>query len=1131
MMMCLKSGKYTAIILFMILLFTGGCKTPFTPAEEFPVIWVSTFNFSFSCQEIGPNPVSQVLQVKNSGPGTLSYTIKDDANFYDVDWLNIAPTNGVSSGQLVEHTLTINKAGMSARDQDYTAKITVTSTEATNSPLTVDVSLKIEEEPPPEIKVTPKSMTFSAKQGAVSNPASQTLNIQNIGQQTLSYTISDDVPWLEVSPTSGNSKGQTRNHTVSVNLKGLGVGNHTGTITIADPNASNSPQTVGVTLVIAKKPPPQIFVTPSSLSFSAQEGGPNPSSQAISIRNNGEGTLDYRITKDADWLRVNPGRGTSTGQDITHTVSVEIAGLGKGTYSGNLIISDSEAVNSPQMVEVTLVLAEQPPPEIDVSPASLTFGAKEGGANPDPQNIRVRNSGQGTLNYRISDDAGWLSVSPTTGSSTGQDNNHSVSVNTSGLSKGTYTGKITVNEASSSRVRVLVNPKTVDVTLVVSETPPPQIGLSASSLSFSAQEGGSNPASQKLLVKNLGEGTLNYSISDDVEWMSVSPNSGESTGQDNEHDVSVNISGLSEGSYTGTITVTDSNAINSPQTVNVTLTISKQPQPQIGVNPSSVTFSAQEGGANPVSQSIVISNIGAGTLNYSLTDDATWLSVSPTSGSSTGPGKTHTLSVNISGLAKGTYTGQVTITDAAASNNPQTVSVTLALGEKPPPQIGVSPKSLSFSAEEAGANPASQNIQIKNNGDGTLNYSLTDDADWLSVSPTSGTSTGGANSHTVSVDISGLGEGTYNGTITITDANASNSPQMVNVTLNISAQPPPEISVTPTSLTFNADQGGSNPSSQNIQVSNSGQQTLNYTISDDAAWLSVSPDSGSSTGGANSHTVSVDISGLGAGTHNGTITITDSNASNSPQTVSVTLNIEPLPAISVTPTSLTFNATAGQSNPSSQSIGISNSGGQTLNYTVSDDAGWLSVSPGSGSSTGGQNSHIVSVNISGLSAGTHNGTITITDSNASNSPQTVSVTLNLEAPPSDNEISVVCSPSSGGSGTEVTVSINIKGNTSSISSYSFVFNYDESKFNYQGYSTSGTLTESWGSGSAAYKIGDGTVNVGGYGGINSIPAGSEGTLIKIILVSEGSSSSQIQISNYDDDIAGMTPEPATTTFN
>jgi len=49
-------------------------------------------------------------------------------------------------------------------------------------------------------------------------------------------------------------------------------------------------------------------------------------------------------------------------------------------------------------------------------------------------------------------------------------------------------------------------------------------------------------------------------------------------------------------------------------------------------------------------------------------------------------------------------------------------------------------------------------------------------------------------------------------------------------------------------LSFAASETGSNPSSEFLMVKNSGHKTLNYTISDDASWLSVKPTSGSSNG-------------------------------------------------------------------------------------------------------------------------------------------------------------------------------------------------------------------------------------------------------------------------------------------
>ncbi len=71
--------------------------------------------------------------------------------------------------------------------------------------------------------------------------------------------------------------------------------------------------------------------------------------------------------------------------------------------------------------------------------------------------------------------------------------------------------------------------------------------------------------------------------------------------------------------------------------------------------------------------------------------------------------------------------------------------------------------------------------------------------------------------------------------------------------------------------------------------------------------------------------------------------------------------------------------------------------GRTLNYTITDDMSWFSVSPESGNLTQGQSESITFyLNNTALTVGTYTGTITITgDSNTDNSPQTISVTLTI----------------------------------------------------------------------------------------------------------------------------------------
>lgn len=370
----MRSKKLKVIIptgLLFLFAFHVVCQGPYQ-YETHPVIWVSGFELFFSASVKGPNPSPQILKIKNAGVETLNYTISDNA-----DWLAVSPTSGSSNGQANDHLITVDKVGLTAQEQAYEAKIVISSSEACNSPQEVKVFLRITTEPPPEISVSPRELTFVASTGGA-NPAAQTIRIRNSGQQTLNYAIVDDADWLDVSPKSGTSTGNENPHTVSVNISGLAAGTYTGTITVTDPNAVNNPQTVGVTLQVGAALPPTIAMDPQSLNFEARVGGQNPNPQTLKIRNAGQGTLNYSLADDAAWLNVSPSSGTSTGQEVAHIVSVDISGLSKGTYRAAITISSPGAANSPQTVNVTLVVSEIPTNNeiaISCSPTSGQTGA------------------------------------------------------------------------------------------------------------------------------------------------------------------------------------------------------------------------------------------------------------------------------------------------------------------------------------------------------------------------------------------------------------------------------------------------------------------------------------------------------------------------------------------------------------------------------------------------------------------------------------------------------------------------------------------------------------------------------------------------------------------------------------
>jgi hypothetical protein len=106
--------------------------------------------------------------------------------------------------------------------------------------------------------------------------------------------------------------------------------------------------------------------------------------------------------------------------------------------------------------------------------------------------------------------------------------------------------------------------------------------------------------------------------------------------------------------------------------------------PAISYSPAS--FNSTQSGANLENMTLEVWNSGGGTLNWSLTDDATWLSENPTGGSSTGADDTTlvTVWVNTTGMSAGDYSASITITAPGVSNSPQTVPVSLHVAEISP---------------------------------------------------------------------------------------------------------------------------------------------------------------------------------------------------------------------------------------------------------------------------------------------------------------------------------------------------------------------------------------------------------------------------------------------------------------
>jgi hypothetical protein len=87
--------------------------------------------------------------------------------------------------------------------------------------------------------------------------------------------------------------------------------------------------------------------------------------------------------------------------------------------------------------------------------------------------------------------------------------------------------------------------------------------------------------------------------------------------------------------------------------------------------PNVLSFTVEEDGTTP-SQSLDLDTSDSGAASYTITDDATWLIVSPTSGATP---DTLSVSIDAAGLSPGTYTGTITATSSGYTDD--TVDVTL----------------------------------------------------------------------------------------------------------------------------------------------------------------------------------------------------------------------------------------------------------------------------------------------------------------------------------------------------------------------------------------------------------------------------------------------------------------------
>gem|GEM_PF-2380275 len=439
---------------------TSECETPLTFAPpsklndpfvgDLIVTWIGgTFNCTPLPQlctnpdppshDFGTVPEGQTatwtFAITNCGENTLTWTVSDDQ-----PWITSSPTSGDTTTETDTVTVTINTTGLTC-DAAHTGTVTVSSNEGTKTgTITVYVP------PCPQLCTNPDPPSHDFGTVPEGQTATWTFAITNCGENTLTWTVSDDQPWITSSPTSGDTTTETDTVTVTINTTGLTCdAAHTGTVTVS----SNEGTKTG-TITVYVPPCPQLCTNPDPPSH---DFGTVPEGQTatwtFAITNCGENTLTWTVSDDQPWITITPASGDTTTETDTVTVTINTTGLTCGAaHTGTVTVSSNEGTKTG-----TITVYVPPCPQLctNPDPPSHDFGTVPEGQTAT-WTFAITNCGENTLTWTVSDDQPWITITPASGDTTTETDTVTVTINTTGLTCGAaHTGTVTVSSNEGTK--------------------------------------------------------------------------------------------------------------------------------------------------------------------------------------------------------------------------------------------------------------------------------------------------------------------------------------------------------------------------------------------------------------------------------------------------------------------------------------------------------------------------------------------------------------------------------------------------------------------------------------------------------------------------------------------------------
>jgi hypothetical protein len=343
--------------------------------------------------------------------------------------------------------------------------------------------------------------------------------------------------------------------------------------------------------------------------------------------------------------------------------------------------------------------------------------------------------------------------------------------------------------------------------------------------------------------------------------------------------ISVQFAPTAAGYQTGTLTIYD---ITRTQTVDLSGT--GIAAPALAVSPTSLSFSATEGGTSASqTQTLTVTNTGGAPL-ANVGFQITGLSASSFAWSNSTCGATLsnvsgqnscTVAVTFTPTAAGGATASLAV--SSSTSGVAAVAVPLTGSGQTLAGLNVSPAQLVFPIVAPGKTSATQTVTVTNNGTAaatSLTFTVTSPFSQATVTNSCGASLAVGASCSVGVVFTPALDGSFTGTLTIASSSLASS---AVVLLSGTGGAPGSILFQPNPLTFAETGVGVTSSASTVTITNPDSVTSlqDLTIVASTSFLKVPGTCGTTLGAGASCTVGVEFTPASAGTQSGTLTVSD----------------------------------------------------------------------------------------------------------------------------------------------------------------------------------------------------------------------------------------------------------------